>query len=303
MSKDDIKQYRIDNLKQVQATRKEDSFNRVMKAIDDLQKRNEKINFHTVASVANVSVAYLYKYTEIKQRIAEIRNKQSSIPRQELKPATSTSQIKIESRLKERIKQLEKENKDLRCKNEALAGQVYRIHQFQEQVERQLLIIDDLKNQLLEYSSYDSKSEQKVTPRTKKRSQKSIDNDKIDLELKALKIRMNTTLLKLIKDAPEEVVLNAISSLKEALSKNEVKNKAGFLAQAIRNKWSPNENYEEKVEISLFNEWFPLAKSKRLVLASTKIEGVLHLLTEDGEWISFEEMINRYPLDELKIRK
>lgn len=303
MSKDDIKQYRIDNLKQVQAARKEDSFNRVMKAIDDLQKRHEKINFHTVASVANVSVAYLYKYTEIKQRIAEIRNKQSSIPRQELKPATSTSQIKIESRLKERIKQLEKENKDLRCKNEALAGQVYRIHQFQEQVERQLLIIDDLKNQLLKYSSSDSKSEQKVTPRTKKRSPKSIDNDKIDLELKALKIRMNTTLLKLIKDTKEEVVLNAISSLKEALSKNEVKNKAGFLAQAIRNKWSPNENYEEKVEISLFNEWFPLAKSKRLVLASTKIEGVLHLLTEDGEWISFEEMINRYPLDELKIRK
>ncbi|MEM7581729.1 MAG: DUF6262 family protein, partial [Cyanobacteria bacterium P01_A01_bin.80] len=82
MNKDNLKQYRIDNLKQAQATRKQDSLNRVNEAISQLQKRHEKINFRTIASVANVSVSYLYKYPEIKQRIAEIRNEQSSMVRQ-----------------------------------------------------------------------------------------------------------------------------------------------------------------------------------------------------------------------------
>lgn len=300
MSNDDIKQHRINNLKQVQAARKEDSLNRVNKAINNLQTRQEKINFNTVAKEASVSVAYLYKYPDIKQRIAEIRNQQSSIPREELKPTTSASQAKIQFRLKERIKKLEQENKELRRKNEALAGQVYRVHQLQEQIERQQKTIDDLNDRLNECESRNQKSSPKVTPITKKRTQKSKYEGNIDSELKALKIRMNTTLSKLIEENEEEVVLSAIESLKEALSKNQVKNKAAFLAEAIKNKWSPNENYEEKVELDEFNEWFPLAKSQRLVSASTKIEGVLHLLTPDGEWIPFEEIINQYPLETLK---
>ena len=103
MSKDELRQTRIDNLKQAQASRKQDSLNRVNQAIKYLEKRNEKINFHTVAIQANVSVAYLYKYPEIKQKIAQIRNTQSSMPREELKSTSSKSQTKILTRLKERI--------------------------------------------------------------------------------------------------------------------------------------------------------------------------------------------------------
>lgn len=186
MSKDDnIRQYRIDNLKQAQAARKEDSLKRVNEALNNLKKRRDKINFHSVAREANLSVSYLYKYPEIKQRIAEIRNEQSLMPHEEFKSQLSPSGVKVQARLKERIKSLEKDNKELRRKNEALAGQVYRTHQLQEQVERQQRIIEDLEMLLNESESHNPKSSSKVTPITKKRTKKSKNSSsKIDSELK-----------------------------------------------------------------------------------------------------------------------
>ena len=301
MNKDNLKQYRIDNLKQAQATRKQDSLNRVNEAISQLQKRHEKINFRTIASLANVSVSYLYKYPEIKQRIAEIRNEQSSMVRQQLKPTVSTSQVKIQARLKERIKGLENENKELRRKNEALAGQVYRVHQLNELIERQQWTIEDLESRLEQCSLNNPKLSSKITPITQKRTKKLLESrSKIDSELKTLNIRINSTLSKLIDNNLEEVVLNAISSLKEGLSNKTVRNKTGFLVKAIENQWIANDNFEDKVEQDIFNEWFLLANSQGLVLASTKFDAILHVLTPDDEWIPFEKMISKYPLEMLK---
>mgnify|MGYP001790680277 FL=1 len=301
MNKDNLKQYRIDNLKQAQATRKQDSLNRVNEAISQLQKRHEKINFRTIASVANVSVSYLYKYPEIKQRIAEIRNEQSSMVRQELKPTVSTSQVKVQARLKERIKGLENENKELRRKNEALAGQVYRVHQLNELIECQQSTIEDLESRLEECSLNNPKLSSKITPISQKRTKKLLESrSQIDSELKTLNIRINSTLSKLIDNNPEEVVLNAISSLKEGLSNKTVRNKTGFLVKAIENQWIANDNFEDKVEQNIFNEWFLLANSKGLVSASTNFDGVLHVLTPDDEWVPFEKMISKYPLETLK---
>ena len=301
MNKDNLKQYRIDNLKQAQATRKQDSLNRVNEAISQLQKRHEKINFRNIASVANVSVSYLYKYPEIKQRIAEIRNEQSSMVYQQLKPTVSTSQVKVQARLKERIKGLENENKELRRKNEALAGQVYRVHQLNELIERQQSTIEDLESRLEQCSLNNPKLSSKITPITQKRTKKLLESrSKIDSELKTLNIRINSTLSKLIDNNPEEVVLNAISSLKEGLSNKTVRNKTGFLVKAIENQWIANDNFEDKVEQDIFNEWFLLANSQGLVLASTKFDAILHVLTPDDEWIPFEKMISKYPLEMLK---
>ena len=301
MNKDNLKQYRIDNLKQAQATRKQDSLNRVNEAISQLQKRHEKINFRTIASVANVSVSYLYKYPEIKQRIAEIRNEQSSMVRQELKPTVSTSQVKVQARLKERIKGLENENKELRRKNEALAGQVYRVHQLNELIECQQSTIEDLESRLEECSLNNPKLSSKITPISQKRTIKMLESRRqSDSELKTLNISINSTLSKLIDNNPEEVVLNAISSLKEGLSNKTVRNKTGFLVKAIENQWIANDNFEDKVEQNIFNEWFLLANSKGLVSASTNFDGVLHVLTPDDEWVPFEKMISKYPLETLK---
>ncbi|BAY84352.1 hypothetical protein NIES267_39700 [Calothrix parasitica NIES-267] len=295
MSKDELRQTRIDNLKQAQASRKKDSLNRVNQAIKYLEKRNEKINFHTVALQANVSVAYLYKYPEIKQKIAQIRNTQSSMPREESKSTSSKSQTKILTRLKERIQLLESENKQLKRKNEALAGQVYRVHQLQELVERQNSTIQDLEKRLNARKLFNVKSS-KVTPLKKKRSQKIlIDDDQILSELSALNIKTNSTLSKLIQHTKKEVVLNAIDCLKEALATTQIKNPAGFLVKAIKNAWNKNEYAFSDIEPEIFRRWFAMAKSEGKVISSRFIEGILYVCTPEGELIPFEEMIHQYP--------
>ena len=221
--------------------------------------------------------------------------------RQELKPTVSTSQVKVQARLKERIKGLENENKELRRKNEALAGQVYRVHQLNELIECQQSTIEDLESRLEECSLNNPKLSSKITPISQKRTIKMLESRRqSDSELKTLNIRINSTLSKLIDNNPEEVVLNAISSLKEGLSNKTVRNKTGFLVKAIENQWIANDNFEDKVEQNIFNEWFLLANSKGLVSASTNFDGVLHVLTPDDEWVPFEKMISKYPLETLK---
>ncbi|BDA70004.1 hypothetical protein CAL7716_080090 [Calothrix sp. PCC 7716] len=295
MSKDDIKQTRINNLKEAQASRKEDSLNRVNQALKHLAHRKEKINFYTVAKQAKVSVAYLYKYPEIKQRIAEIRNTQSSMPREELKSTSEVSQTKIVARIKERIHQLESENKELKRKNEVLAGQVYRVHQLQEQIERQNSTIQDLEKQLNECKTFNTKS--KVTPIKKKRYHNNkVTDEQIKSELTALNIQINSTLSKLIECTTKEIVLNAIDCLKGALATTKVKNPAGFLAEAIKNAWNKNQNNSDILEPEIFHQWFSIAQSQGLVVASRLIEGILYVCTPEGELISFDEMITKYPL-------
>ncbi|PSB55510.1 DUF6262 family protein [Chamaesiphon polymorphus] len=234
MSNSDTKQARVDNLLQVQTARKEDSADRVFKAIDRLQKIDGKITFTSVAKEANVSVSYLYKYPEIKIRIAEVRNKQRSFPTSPIAEPNSSSTGKIVTRLKEKVQQLENENKELKRKHEALAGQVYRVHYLQEQVERQQQIIEDLQGKL--------KGEQldsKVTPISSKR--KATIDEQIQSELDFLGIGLNPTLTKTIKAATESTVLAAIAALKDQLSKKDIPNPGGWLNKAIKEGWTKPE--------------------------------------------------------------
>ena len=54
--KEQSKQARIAKLQEVQADRKQDSLQRVYKAIERLQKIDAKVNFTSVAKEANLSV-------------------------------------------------------------------------------------------------------------------------------------------------------------------------------------------------------------------------------------------------------
>lgn len=238
MKKEDTKSSRIDTLKKTQASRQQDCLLRVDKAIERLQKIGAKLNFHTIAKEANLSVSYLYKYPELKQRIAQIRSQQSSMPVSPVaQPPGSSSHAKVVSRLKERIHQLEQQNQELRRKNEALAGQVYRVHHLQEQVERQQQTIVDLQARLNEAD--EQKSNAKVTPISSKK--KDSVSDQIKSELEALGIPLNATLTKTINSATEELVLNAIEALKEAIAGGDIPRPGGWLNRAIASGWTKNE--------------------------------------------------------------
>lgn len=238
---DETREFRINNLKQTQEQRKQDSQNNVYQAIERLQKLNSKINFHTVAREAQVSVSYLYKYPEIKQHIGELRSKQNSLPASPVAKPNSTSHGKVVTRLQERIKKLEAENKELKRKCEALAGQVYRVHHLESQIERLQEQNENLRGQL-------GKQEiaNKVTPIDKKSKTKSLVSDKIQSELDELGISLNPTLTKTITATTEETVLAAIKALKYQLTKQDIPNPGGWLNKAIKEGWTKAEPLSTK---------------------------------------------------------
>ena len=261
MSNKDTKELRINNLRTTQKQRQEDARNRVDKAIERLQKLNAKINFHTIAREAQVSVSYLYKYPQIKQHIAELRSKQNSLPVKPVAKPNSTSHGKVVTRLQDKIKKLEAENKELKRKCEALAGQVYRSHHLQTQIERLQEQNGNLKGKLGE-----QEIAQKVTsigirrfaseavglPEAidSKRKTKSITSEAISSELDELRITLNPTLNKTIKAATEETVLAAIEALKDQLTKQDIPNSGGWLNKAIKEGWTKAELISKPTKVT-----------------------------------------------------
>jgi tRNA nucleotidyltransferase/poly(A) polymerase len=299
---------KIEALQEAAAQKAKESAERVEKALEKMIKQGQIISFKSVAQSANVSTAYLYKQEDLRNRIETLRDQQKQRPKTKQPPvASDNSKSVIISTLREQNKKLRAEIEGLRRVNEGLAGRVYHLQGADELAQRLKAENAELKQQLEECRRHSTpptppKDNLKVTSIEKKRTKQTGGNDSIKSELDALKIKVNTTLSKLIEQVPEETVLKGIDALKEALSKAKVRNPAGFLAEAIRNTWIPNEGYEEKVELDIFKEWFPLAKSKGLVVASTKVEGVLQVCTPEGEWIPFEEMVAKYSLESLKLR-
>lgn len=299
---------KIEALQEAAAHKAKESAERVEKALERMIKQGQVISFKSVAQTANVSTAYLYKQEDLRNRIETLRDQQKQRPKSKQAPlASDNSKSVIISTLREENKKLRAEIDGLRRINEGLAGRVYHLQGADDLAERFKVENAELKKQLDECRSQTPSTppqdDPKVTSINKKRSKKTEGSDSVKSELDALKIKISTTLSKLIEQVPEETVLKAINTLKEALSTTKVRNPAGFLAEAIRNTWIPNEGYEEKAGLDIFNEWFSVARSKRLVIASTKIEGVQHVCTPDGEWIPFEEMVAQYPLKSLKLKK
>ena len=295
---------KIEALQEAAAQKAREAAERVDKSLEKMIKQGQVISFKSVAQVANVSTAYLYKQEDLRSRIERLRDQQKQRPKpKQPPPASDNSKSVIISTLREENKKLRAEIEGLRRINEGLTGRLYSLQGADELAQRLKIENAELKKQLNECRPHapppPPKNEQEITSIGKKRTKKTGGDDNIKSELNALNIKMNSTLSKLISQVPTETVLKAIDSLKEALSTTKVRNPEGFLASAIKNTWIPNEGYEEKVELDVFNEWFPVARSKRLVLASTKIEGVLYVCTQEGEWIMFEEMIAKYPLETL----
>jgi hypothetical protein len=278
MSRETTRETRIENLKKTQAARKEDARKRVDKAIERLEKTGGKINFHTIAREANLSVSYLYKYPELKQHIAELRNKQSHLPPPP-KPVSSKSHDRVLARLKERIKKLEKDNRELRRKNEALAGQVYRVHQLQEQVERQQETIEDLQARLAE--AHEQKPVAKVTPISSKI--KSSVSDKIKAELNSLGIKLNGTLTKKIKASTEETVLAAIEALKDQLNRGEVKNPGGWLAKAIEGGWTKAESITQQETVTQPEIFTASPESEKELVSVDKLKALSSIFGEKDD--------------------
>ncbi len=301
-----------DGLRSAAEQKKNEALERTNKAISQMVKQGKKINFQTVAEAAGVSVAYLYKYDEIKQRIDQLRKQQSSIKGLPPKQETSDESKKaIVANLKKRISDLQAEVRGLRDHIEVAEGRAFAVLNLQQQVEALKAENSKLKEQLNEclrqaenLPTSTPLADSKVTSLDSRRAKMSDISDKIKSELAYLGIDLNTSLIKTIKSASKEIVLSAIEALKEAMASGVINKPGGWLNKAIKDGWMPNEKHlpKDKVERDIFKEWFNLAYKQRLVLGSTKgNDGQLYVYTVDGVSLPFEQMLAEHPLEKLKL--
>lgn len=96
----------------------------VDKIISKLSLEGKTINFNTVAKEANVSKSWLYKESDIRQRIESLRNRQKTYSASKSKKSSRSEEVLIKT-LKTRIKELEGENIKLRDQIQKLYGDLY----------------------------------------------------------------------------------------------------------------------------------------------------------------------------------
>ncbi|QXE18335.1 DUF6262 family protein [Clostridium sp. 001] len=97
------------------------------KAIRELSLKGEKINFNSVCNLSGVSKTFLYNNAQIKQRIEELRDKQTEkVIKQKLKyDKTDKSKDIIIMAKDKKIKELQEENGKLKEQLEILRGKLY----------------------------------------------------------------------------------------------------------------------------------------------------------------------------------
>jgi hypothetical protein len=118
---------KIEALKDAAERKRQDALCRTDQAIHRLIKQGKRINFPSVALEAGVSVTYLYKYNELRERIQRLRNQQEpTVDKSSLtQPATDNSKAAIIQNLKQEIHKVRAENRGLRDQIEMVYGRMH----------------------------------------------------------------------------------------------------------------------------------------------------------------------------------
>jgi hypothetical protein len=119
----------IEGLRRNAQQRHRQTAHRADEGIRRLLQEGRPVNFQTVAEAAHVSTAWLYQHPEIRGRIEHLREQQSSRASSSLKmKASDASKDAMQAALRQRVKQLEAENRELKQQLEVVYGQLYKKH-------------------------------------------------------------------------------------------------------------------------------------------------------------------------------
>ncbi len=119
----------IDGLRAHAQQKAMDTARRAEAAIAHLLKEQRPVNFKTVAETAGISTAWLYGNEALKQRIMHLRGQQTPAVQVKIPPreqASSASKDAVIAALRQRVKRLEEENRDLKRQVEVANGLLYR---------------------------------------------------------------------------------------------------------------------------------------------------------------------------------
>ena len=111
-----VPESQVSALKKQNSQRKQDTAERVNKAIDKLKRENASINFETVAKEAGVSRATLYNNTKLKERIMGLRAMDLTPTSEGGAEPKKTKVQRLEATvadLRARVRQLEADKKNL----------------------------------------------------------------------------------------------------------------------------------------------------------------------------------------------
>ena len=111
-----VPESQVSALKKQNSQRKQDTAERVNKAIDKLKRKNASINFETVAKEAGVSRATLYNNTKLKERIMGLRAMDLTPTSEGGAEPKKTKVQRLEAtvaELRARVRQLETDKKNL----------------------------------------------------------------------------------------------------------------------------------------------------------------------------------------------
>jgi hypothetical protein len=119
-------QRNVDGLRQSAKQRHEETVQRLEHGLRELVRAGRPITFQTVAAAAGVSTAWLYQHPEVKERIIGLRA-QSADHRAApaVRRASEASKEAMIAALRQRIRTLEEENRELRKQLEVVYGQIY----------------------------------------------------------------------------------------------------------------------------------------------------------------------------------
>ena len=306
---------KIQALQEAAASKAKESAQRVEKALDKMLKQGQLINFKSVAHVANVSTAYLYKQPELRNRIETLRDQQknNSKPKQP-PPASDNSKAVIIYNLRAENKKLRTDIDELRRINESLTGRLYQLQNTNNLAERLKTENESLQQQVKELQNSLAECElklpQKVTPISKAKRKSNDIPESIKTKLDNLRVKLNANLVKVINSFSELEVLMALDAVEQYASSNNINNSGGLIVDAIKQKCSPSAPLKSTLTVSSsqpqesdFYRWFEAAQKKGIVLASQfdRDVGEIILYLRDGSTATYTKMKQQYPLNDLTL--
>lgn len=124
---DNAKNPNTEGLKAHARNKKDCTIKKVDAAIQKLIKEKDRINFNSVSMESGVSKAYLYKHSDVRERIETLRKQQEGIPspKQVKREMTDASKDVLIAAKNKRIKILEEENRRLKTELAILRGKIY----------------------------------------------------------------------------------------------------------------------------------------------------------------------------------
>lgn len=121
----------VEGLRQQAEYRHQATLQRAEAGISQLLREKQTVNFRTVSQVSRVSVAWLYRQPKIRARIEQLRQLTNQPKMQDVASASTTAISEASKNamlisLRQRLKQVEAENQELKRQLEVAYGLVYK---------------------------------------------------------------------------------------------------------------------------------------------------------------------------------